>query len=509
MFKQQPQVEGASLRKQREEYLDDLRRSERTNSIINKRIQPSTTEKLSATSNDEYRHLIGTKDEQEVRKVILETNLINHTQVDLKQICLGIMANDILQNHRALILLKKKLLDENASIQDIIDFNIIPYLLNHLNNSNYPQLNLEACWCIANICAGSRSSIESLVSKGLFEILPKILASPHEKIFEQGAWAVGNISVEDFRFKEMLLNYNLVEPLTLKIMKTDNQEVLTYTIWALNNLISGSQKESQTIITKRRYALPALIKILKSQDDYELLGGTLSSLLDIMEESTVTYLIRENMVKRLLELSKIKQKSIAFPALQIITFITHGEENQTQHFIDCNGIGVLFDIISSPSVDVACLRECLWAISNITAGSLDQMKYVFSRNEWTGALFNYAVHSNEKVKREGYWAICNSTKQLDTGHINMLIDKGLLTLISNNLDTSLDEDLLVTSIETLSCILKCGVSMDPRGVNKYQAHLETAGIVDKIEQLQLHPNRKVYESNSSFIETYFEVHDPI
>lgn len=45
-------------------------------------------------------------------------------------------------NHQALILLRKKLTEEQVNIQDIIDFNILPYLLNHMSNPDYPQLNV-------------------------------------------------------------------------------------------------------------------------------------------------------------------------------------------------------------------------------------------------------------------------------------------------------------------------------------------------------------------------------
>lgn len=131
------------------------------------------------------------------------------------------------------------------------------------------------------------------MSKGLFEILPKILSSKHDKIFEQGAWAIGNISAEEGGFKETLLKYDVIEPLVLKIMQTTDQETIKYTSWALHNLVSGGSNN-----LKKKLALTALLKLILTQDDLEVLSNSLSALLDITDESLVGTLIESKLVYR-------------------------------------------------------------------------------------------------------------------------------------------------------------------------------------------------------------------
>ena len=58
-------------------------------------------------------------------------------------------------------------------------------------------------------------------------------------------------------------------------------------------------------------------------------------------------------------------------------------------------------------------------------------------------------------------------------------------------------------------MLKNGQSDQPGRPNIYQVHLETVGIIDKLETLLLHPNRSVYEVTVALIENYFDVLDPI
>lgn len=99
--------------------------------------------------------------------------------------------------HRANILLRKVLIDASQDlIQRVIDHNILPILIKNLEDQSQPHLMLEAAWCIANLCTGTEDHIKALMNKGLFDALPLILQSPYLRIFEQGAWAVGNISAD-------------------------------------------------------------------------------------------------------------------------------------------------------------------------------------------------------------------------------------------------------------------------------------------------------------------------
>ena len=46
-------------------------------------------------------------------------------------------------------------IENNAPIQSIVDAGIVPTLIKYANQTEYPQLQLEAIWCLANIAAGT------------------------------------------------------------------------------------------------------------------------------------------------------------------------------------------------------------------------------------------------------------------------------------------------------------------------------------------------------------------
>lgn len=345
------------------------------------------------------------------------------------------------------------------------------------------------------------------MSKGLFELLPRILNSKYEKIFEQGAWAVGNISADEGSFKEILLKYNVLDPLVAKIMSTSDQEVLKYTNWALCNLVTGTNQISSQIV-KKRVAITALIKIILTQNDPDMLAESLRALLDLTDESIVQILIDSKVVQRLLDLIRTPIRQIHFTILQLISYVTNGTDIQTQVILDCGGAEVIFRLLEDPGLDVSCRRECLWIISNILVGTYDQMKFIFNNHKWVDIIFAHCSHENIKVKREAIWSICNSTKNADISHIGLLVEKGIFNIFYVNLDMQVEPPVLKTILEALNHILMWGIPESSEAPNKFQAHLETSGIVDRLQGLQYHANLQVYQFTVSLIEKFFQVHDP-
>jgi len=63
----------------------------------------------------------------------------------------------------------------------------------------------------------------------------------------------------------------------------------------------------------------------------------------------------------------------------------------------------------------------------------------------------------------------------------------------------------MVSLEALENILKCGKEhfVDNNGDNMFTLVAEQSGLIDKLEELQMHKNHLVYERTVSLLETYF------
>ena len=113
------------------------------------------------------------------------------------------------------------------------------------------------------------------------------------------------------------------------------------------------------------------------------------------------------------------------------------------------------------------------------------------------------------MRKEAIWSICNSTKGSSPAHIQLLKEKGLFQLYAGNLNFESDSDLVKTILESIEEILKLGIPTARGEFNLYQKDLEATGIVEKLESLQMHSNRRIYEAVVALIEVYFLVADPI
>lgn len=112
------------------------------------------------------------------------------------------------------------------------------------------------------------------------------------------------------------------------------------------------------------------------------------------------------------------------------------------------------------------------------------------------------------MRQEAVWCLSNSTAQATPQQIKVMTEKGMLQAIGSVMD-SRDPKTLVVALEGINFILKCGQThlMSEDNVNPLVAIAEKCGLVDKLEQLQLMKNQKVYEKAIEILESYFILED--
>lgn len=84
--------------------------------------------------------------------------------------------------------------DDNPPIQQVIDLNLVPRLIDLVKQQQYPYLQMEATWALTNIASGTSTQCQSVVDKGGIPLFIKLLESPMEMTVEQAVWALGNIA---------------------------------------------------------------------------------------------------------------------------------------------------------------------------------------------------------------------------------------------------------------------------------------------------------------------------
>jgi hypothetical protein len=214
------------------------------------------------------------------------------------------------------------------------------------------------------------------------------VGSDKEKIFEQGAWAIGTISQEDESFKERLQIPDIINPLIKKLMTTNDEKVSKNTCWALTCVASGKSLKEKLEL---RYAVyTALMEMLKKHTDESTLDSILSTLLDLTSNDSIKLLIQGRCLQRFHQLLQANVPNIVHKILQIICYITNGTNEETQEVINSGLVEHLFVLLTNPSTDNYSKKECLWTIANILVGTPEQLQFIFQNQQWINILFQQA-----------------------------------------------------------------------------------------------------------------------
>lgn len=187
-----------------------------------------------------------------------------------------------------------------------------------------------------------------------------------------------------------------------------------------------------------------------------------------------------------------------------------GSDDQTQTILNCNALKALYLLLcNAASHEKSITKEACWTISNITAGTKEQIDAVIASG-CLGPLVNLLSSSELDIKREAAWAISNATSGGDVEQIRKLVNYNAVPPLCALL-RCMDLRIVVVALEGLSNVLRAGETLrslpGSYGANVYCEMLEEAGGLDTIETLQNHNASEVAEKAVQLLTTYFEVLD--
>lgn len=188
------------------------------------------------------------------------------------------------------------------------------------------------------------------------------------------------------------------------------------------------------------------------------------------------------------------------PALRTIGNIVTGDDFQTQAVINSSALPCLLTLLNSNKKSIK--REACWAISNITAGNVSQIQAIIEVGIMP-VLVNLLESSELDVKKEAAWAISNATTGGKKEQIDFLLELNPLPPLLNLLDSS-DVRIIKVILEGLTNILEIGENFERvDNKNDYVFQIEKAGGLEKLENLQQHPNDEIYENAIKILERFF------
>jgi len=295
----------------------------------------------------------------------------------------------------------------------------------------------------------------------------------------------------------------VVSPL-LQVMQ-DNKDTLSLIrngVWTMSNFCRGKPAPPFELVRK---ILPALARLIYHTDE-EVLTDTcwaLSYLSDGTNER-IEWVLQSGICRKVVELLGSEHNGIIVPALRTVGNIVTGADDQTQVVLNCGALPRLHYLLkNNPKKSVK--KEACWTISNITAGTQEQIKAVQDEGLFE-TLILILKGSDFEVRKEAAWAISNTTSGGNWDQIQYLVHAGCMAPLCDMLEGP-DPRIVLVALEGIENILKAASEKDPSKLSLFTLEMEECGGLDKLEQLQEHPNDDIYDKTLSVLESFFELEE--
>ena len=422
---------------------------------------------------------------------------------------------------------------------------------NDLANSKLMhQLQYEALWALSNIASSSQhTSILVEKSPGLISRLAQFLLSPDNKVAEQSAWALSNIAGLAPQYLDNILSANglknliqfekrcldqLAEMMRQINIKSGNKNIfdwnnevllnddrvksmlriLSTIAWTLSNFV----REKPLNVNFWKDIVLGFQQLLLLSDD-KIAADCCWGLYRITKhgnnENKENEENKDNVGVELLHSYGVlgvvinrclsnKNMAVFKPAIYTIINVTNCNDKQTNYLIESGLLYHLCQLLNCCSNNnnnnnsnnkddnnVYYIRMACLAISNIAAGTLQQINAIMNCNNLIDIIIGFISCDQIDIKFEAMHVVSNIANNQNLNQILCLVRKGVIKAIchcghqcQNGMPKNDDHDekeknkcskLIQCTMQTLQNILECGAT------HKDSLGFQTNPFVDMIE----------------------------
>lgn len=277
-------------------------------------------------------------------------------------------------------------------------------------------------------------------------------------------------------------------------------ELLETVVWALSNFCRGRPAPPVELTNQLVQPIVQLVFNNISMEAMIDCMWALSYLSD-GDDAKIEAVMSTGILAKLMEVVTTKElRPCLFCGLRILGNFVSGNTQQTQRVVDAGILHNAYSLLNSSKKSLR--KETAWLVSNIVAGTLEQITAVITTPRLLKRLIDCANNDVWDVRKECIWALANICSGGEPNHIKTLVQaEGLEPLCSILNMSTANPDMLCTALEALENIMKVS---NNQGMN-YAILIDEHNGIEYLEELQKHPNEGVYSKAIEMIESYFGV----
>jgi len=407
--------------------------------------------------------------------------------------------------------------EKDPPAKPVIDAGILPWLKETLLAHDAPQLQLEAAWALTNVA--STDYTQHVVDCGAVLPLTQLLRSKSADVREQCIWCLGNIAGDGAALRDVVLaTPDVVAGLRANLHSAASMSLLRNATWAASNFCRGKPPPPLAAIAP---LIPDMVTCTGCEDREVMIDAcwALSYASDGGEEF-IASILQCDAVPRLIQLmvsyggmaaagGDPHSEAVMTPVLRTLGNIVTGTDHQTQAAVEVGIVPALCAVLRHPKKTIR--KEACWALSNIAAGTLDQIVALLSVPGIVEEVKRIVVEDVSPVSTEAIWIIANLCTGGEADVVRHVVQSEVVELMCAQLheQNRRNAKVIEAALDAISSMLTKSGAV-PGDVATKHAHeenivtrIEECGGIELIEQLQQHEEQSIYEKASKIIEKWF------
>jgi importin subunit alpha-1 len=322
-------------------------------------------------------------------------------------------------------------------------------------------------------------------------------------IIENLVLHLGNNIMTDYNSRKLLINSGIHDRIAQIVSgERIHEGVVKNSVWYLGLALKYKPEMDEQRISK---ALEVCLKFLESEDP-EVENDALWGLCNASEtdfDSILELYVTSNVCGYIVNSDRLRQKTLVIPVVRLFGNLLSNEPRIVDYLIAVGCIPFLQKFLYHKSSNVR--KETLWAISNIGAGTLDQIKDVIQADIVPTVLSLFKDEDIETV-REAVYTISNLINGGNFETCSKLVDSGMLPAILYILRSTKNPEILKLALASLDVFFRHGTNHNYMSEdNPFVRLFEEQGGPELLEHLQFYKNDDIFELVEELLSKFFHI----